>query len=341
MVGLDRANRNVIELNGVTVHYGEFQALDQVTARIPAGATGLVGRNGAGKSTLLRLLLGLVCPTTGTGRVLDVPLSASGRILRRAVGYMPESDSLLTGLRGLEQVALAGELCGLARREALRRAHEVLAYVGLGEARYRMAEEFSTGMRQRLKLAVALAPDPELLLLDEPTVGLDPPGRIRMLDLLRDLTTRHGKSLVISTHLLGDIERICETVVMIEAGRILAAGALEDILQGQSENYHLAWEGSSNLFLEAIEQAGGRVLPRSPAEAPQRTGAVETHADEAAAFDRSSGAALVTMPDGFDVRRFFHLAHQAGVCLRDLETERDDLSSLYRRLLASGASDGA
>ena len=146
---------DVVQLENVSVWYNTFQALEDVTLRLPVGATGLVGRNGAGKSTLLRLLLGLIPASQGSGQVLGVPLHRAGRILRHAVGYMPENDAFLPGMKAIEQVALAGELCSLSHREAIRRSHEVLSYTGLGEARYRNVEGFSTGMKQRLKLAIA------------------------------------------------------------------------------------------------------------------------------------------------------------------------------------------
>lgn len=313
----------VIELADISVRYGAFQALRGITLRIPKGATGLVGRNGAGKSTMMRVLLGLVRPTSGSGRVLRTDIFGPGETLRRAVGYMPENDALVLGMRGLEQVALAGELCGLSRRDAIRRSHEVLMYVGLGEARYRTAEQYSTGMRQRLKLAVALVHDPELLLLDEPTVGLDPPGRQRMLDLLEDLTTRHGKSLVISTHLLGDIEHTCETVVMIESGRLLAAGTLSEIVGGQNVHYRLRWSGDGREFLQALRREGGNIL-------------VDENASARTASDGRMGEVRIAMPAGFESRRLFERAREAGVCLRTLELDHADLTELYHKLLDEG-----
>ena len=165
-----------------------------MTVRLPPGRIGLLGPNGAGKSTLLKILLGLLPPSSGSGRVLGHDLGRAGVELRRAVGYMPEADALVPGLRGAEYVALAGELYGMPPREARRRAHEVLTYLELEDARYRRLEEYSTGMKQRLKLAQALVHDPPVLLLDEPTSGLDPSGRDAMLRLLLTLGREHGKS---------------------------------------------------------------------------------------------------------------------------------------------------
>src|SRR5207253_9493820 len=199
----------LIELDHVSRWYGTQHALQDVTVRLAPGRIGLLGPNGAGKSTLLKILLGLLPPSSGTGRFLGLDLGRSGIELRRAVGYMPEADALVHGLRGSEYVALAGELYGMPPREALRRAHEVLTYLGLEDARYRRLEEYSTGMKQRLKLAQALVHDPPVLLLDEPTSGLDPAGRDAMLNLLLMLAREHGKSVLLSTHLLGDVERVC------------------------------------------------------------------------------------------------------------------------------------
>src|SRR5262245_58631166 len=187
----------LIELQHLSRYFGTFPALRDVSLQLAEGRIGLLGPNGAGKSTLLKILMGLLPPTSGGGRVLDHDLSQSGAAVRRSIGYMPEADALIPGLRGAEYVALAGGLYGMPRREAQRRAHEVLTCLDLEDARYRRLEEYSTGMKQRLKLAQALVHDPPLLLLDEPTSGLDPAGREALLKLLLTLGKDHGKSLVL------------------------------------------------------------------------------------------------------------------------------------------------
>src|SRR5947209_16474527 len=204
----------LIDLQHVTLRYGRLTALDDISLRVAPGRIGLLGPNGAGKSTLLKLVMGLLPPTSGTGTVLGHPLGADGHALRRRVGFMPEADALVPGLMGVEYVSLAGELCGMPRRQAQRRAHEVLIYLQLEEARYRKVEEYSAGMKQRAKLAQAIVHDPPVLLLDEPTSGLDPAGRDAMLKLVVRLGREHGKSLILSTHLLGDVETVCEQVVI-------------------------------------------------------------------------------------------------------------------------------
>src|SRR5579883_2825253 len=220
-------NEAMIDLRNLSRWYGNFQALRDVSFQLAPGRVGLLGPNGAGKSTLLKILLGLLPPSSGSGRVLGHVIGVDGTALRRAIGYMPEADALIPGLRGAEYVALAGELYGMPRREAQRRAHEVLTYLELEDARYRLLEEYSTGMKQRLKLAQALVHDPPVLLLDEPTSGLDPAGRDAMLKLVAELATDHGKSVILSTHLLADVQAVCERVVILAGGRVRGQGTVE------------------------------------------------------------------------------------------------------------------
>src|SRR5436309_12255004 len=237
-----------LDLQAISRWYGKHQALRDVSLRLEPGRIGLLGPNGAGKSTLLKILLGLLPPSSGTGSVLGQDLGAGGVKLRRAMGYMPEADALIPGLRGAEYVALAGELYGMPRRQAQRRAHEVLTYLDLEDARYRRLEEYSTGMKQRLKLAQALVHDPPVLLLDEPTSGLDPVGRDAMLRLLLALGQEHGKSFILCTHLLGDIERVCETAVILHQGRVLRQGSVRDLCTRRQDRYRLQLQGDLKAF---------------------------------------------------------------------------------------------
>src|ERR1051325_9546335 len=218
-----------IELSKISRSFGTTQALSDVNLKLEIGRIGLLGPNGAGKSTLMKILLGLLPPSSGTGRVLDHDLATAGVELRRTIGYMPEADALVPGMQGAEYVALAGELYGMARKQALRRAHEVLTYLDLGDARYRKLEEYSTGMKQRLKLAQALVHDPPALLLDEPTSGMDPAGREGMLDLLLTLGKEHKKALILSTHLLADVETVCEQVVILMNGQVRGQGSVAEL----------------------------------------------------------------------------------------------------------------
>lgn len=310
----------VVELRDIRVRYGDFEALRGITLSLPAGVTGLVGRNGTGKSTLLRLLLGLVSPTAGEGAVLGISLSEPGAVLRRAVGFMPENDTILPGMAGHDHVALAGELCGMSARQARRRAHEVLAYVDLGEARYRRAEQYSAGMKQRLKLAIALVADPALLLLDEPTVGLDPPGRKRMLDLIGELAHKHGKSILISTHLLADVETTCSRLAAIEAGKILAEGALATVLNRDVHGYRLEWSAPPDAakLRDALSKLDAREI---------------AHNRDLESNDPVGVRIELEMPGGTEPRRLFELARTLGVELLTFEPLREDLAALYARLM--------
>src|SRR6266404_215351 len=238
-----------IDLENINRWYGTHQALKDVTLHLQPGRVGLLGPNGAGKSTLLKILLGLLPPSSGRGQVLGQDLMATGSVLRRSLGYMAEADSLVPGLHGAEYVALAGELCGMPRRQAQRRAHEVLTYLGMEEARYRRLEEYSTGMKQRIKLAQALVHDPPVLLLDEPTSGLDPSGREAMLRLLFSLGRDHGKSFLLSTHLLGDVDRVCDRVVILHQGCVLLEGSVATLRAKRQDRYRLQIEGNCQSFL--------------------------------------------------------------------------------------------
>ena len=221
----------VLRADGLTLRYpGGVTALDQLTVEIPRGSVGLVGANGAGKTTLLRLALGLLAPTSGSIEVIGRPVAEDPVGIRAGLGFMPEHDCLPVDQSASDAVATLGELAGLPPRAARQRASEVLDLVGLDEARFRPIGGFSTGMRQRTKLAQALVADPELVLLDEPTAGLDPVGREEMLALVSRLSG-FGISVVLATHLLDDVQRVCQSIVMIDAGRLLHAGPTEELLQ--------------------------------------------------------------------------------------------------------------
>ena len=204
-------------------------ALSDFTVQVEPGIIGLVGANGAGKSTLIKILLGLVEPTAGKVRVLDLEPGRDAEQIRSRVGYMPEHDCLPPDVAAAEFVTHMGRISGLPRTTARERASEALRHVGLYEERYRQIGGYSTGMKQRVKLAQALVADPDLLLLDEPTNGLDPAGRDAMLDLIQRIGTEFGISLVVCSHLLGEVERICDSLVAIDSGRLLRADAVSSM----------------------------------------------------------------------------------------------------------------
>jgi ABC-2 type transport system ATP-binding protein len=309
----------LIELEHINRWYGAQHALKDVTLRLEEGRIGLLGPNGAGKSTLLKILLGLLAPSSGKGRVLGHDLSpTNGAGLRRAVGYMPEADALIPGLKGAEYVALAGELYGMPRRQAQRRAHEVLTALGLEEARYRRLEEYSTGMKQRIKLAQALVHDPPVLLLDEPTSGLDPAGRDAMLDLLAVLGTEHHKSLLLSTHLLGDVERVCDRVVILHEGRVLRHGMVAELRARRQDRYRLQIEGDTARFCEGLRLEGAQVVR-----------------------DNGRGELRVAVPAGWMSRAFFALADNHGVLLRGLQRDDEGLEELFHRVIEENGQDAS
>src|SRR6266849_4491532 len=235
----DPSSVPVVTLEDVTVAYGRNPALRTVTAEFAAGAVGLLGPNGAGKSTMLKALLGFLEPERGRMRVLGLDVAQSPLEIRARVGYMPESDAHIPGMNAVSFVAYCGELAGLPRVDAMQRAHEVLFYVGLGEARYRNVETYSTGMKQRIKLAQALVHDPDLLFLDEPTNGMDPKGRDGMLELVYDLGHNKGVNLILASHLLTDVEYACDHVVVIDKGTVAAAGPIAALKQPRGRVFEL------------------------------------------------------------------------------------------------------
>ena len=218
----------VLRTEGLTKTFGAVRALDALDVEVPAGRIGFVGANGAGKTTFFRLVLGLIHPTAGRVEVLGRPVAADPVGVRASLGYMPEHDCLPGDQTAADVVATLGELAGLPARAARQRASDVLNLVGLDEERFRPIATFSTGMKQRAKLAQALVADPKLVLLDEPTAGLDPSGRDSMLELVRRLGD-FGISVVMATHILEDVQRVCDHVVMIDGGRLVAAGPTADL----------------------------------------------------------------------------------------------------------------
>jgi ABC-2 type transport system ATP-binding protein len=246
----------VVQLDGVTVIYGKNQALKNVSAKFAKGAVGLLGPNGAGKSTMLKALLGFVKPDQGTMSVLDMNVAQAPLAIRARIGYMPESDSHIPGMNAVSFVAYCGQLAGLPAVDAMQRAHEVLYYVGLGEARYRNVETYSTGMKQRIKLAQALVHDPDLLFLDEPTNGMDPKGRDEMLELVRDLGHNKGVSLILSSHLLPDVEFTCDYVVVMDKGQVATQGPINELKGPGGRVYELRIKGDLVGFISHLRAIG-------------------------------------------------------------------------------------
>ena len=216
----------------------------------------MLGPNGAGKSTMLKALLGFVAPTSGRLEVLGLNVAERPLEVRARLGYMPETDGHIPGMNAVTFVAYCGRLAGLPKSDAMQRAHEVLFYVGLGEARYRNVETYSTGMKQRIKLAQALVHDPDLLFLDEPTNGMDPKGREEMLELIRDLAHNKGVDLILSSHLLPDVEYTCDHVIVLDKGAIATSGSIEALKGPGGRIYEVRVKGQLAPFLAALKDAG-------------------------------------------------------------------------------------
>jgi ABC-2 type transport system ATP-binding protein len=249
----------VVHADQLNVRYGKNVALNNVTAVFPPGAVGLLGPNGAGKSTLLKSLLGFLTPDKGSMKVLGLDVATSPLEIRERIGYMPESDSHIPGMNAVSFVGYCGQLSGLPAVDAMQRAHEVLYYVGLGEARYRNIETYSTGMKQRIKLAQALVHDPDLLFLDEPTNGMDPKGRDEMLELIHDLGHNKNVNLILSSHLLPDVEYTCDHVVVMDKGTVATYGPIDALKGTAGRVYEIRIKGDQSHFIEVLKAAGYEV----------------------------------------------------------------------------------
>ncbi len=302
----------VVHLDAVTVVYGDNQALKGVSARFAGGAVGLLGPNGAGKSTMLKALLGFVKPTEGRMTVLGLDVAERPMEIRARIGYMPESDSHIPGMNAVSFVAYCGQLAGLPAVDAMQRAHEVLYYVGLGEARYRNIETYSTGMKQRIKLAQALVHDPDLLFLDEPTNGMDPKGRDEMLDLIRDLGHNKNVNLILSSHLLPDVEYTCDDVIVMDKGQVVAQGPIAELKGPGGRVFELRIKGNLPGFLDVLRQAGME--------------AASTDEDVMRVFVPAALAAV-----GNDQQQLFRLAAQYGVQVRHLRPSVPTLEDVFAK----------
>ena len=247
---------SLIRVDGLSKRFGTVEALSTLSATLETGSIGLLGPNGSGKTTLLRLLLGLLVPDHGSVSVLGRDATFEPLEVRALVGYMPEHDCLSPDMTGIGFVSHMGRVSGLPKEVAISRAHDVLEFVGLAEERYRRIREYSVGMRQRVKLAQAIVHDPPLCLLDEPTSGLDPAGREEMLDLIRALQKVANRSFVLSTHLLHDADGLCDQVLLLNGGRLLAAGPVHDLLARDSSTSVIRVKGDTERFVAALSRRG-------------------------------------------------------------------------------------
>ncbi len=304
----------IIELERLAKRYGPITALDDVTAVVGGSIIGLLGPNGAGKSTLLKCLLGLL-PYQGRARVLGLDAAAQGAEIRDRVGYMPEQEALLSGMSAVELCTYAGELSGLPRTEAMQRAHAALYYAGLEEKRYQPIDGYSTGMKQRVKLAQALVHDPEILFLDEPTNGLDPRSREEMLDLIADLPVRRGCTIVLSTHLLPDVERVCDHAVIMHRGAVKFAGTIDELRGARGRDSELLVEVKAEAARlgEALTAAGAMCKVTSPV------------------------ALQVDLPANATTQLVFATAQAAGLQVRALGVRRESVEAAFLRVIGEPA----
>ena len=294
----------LIELTDITKTYRGVVALRGLSVALPEGAIGLLGPNGAGKTTLIRTLLGLIGLDSGTGRVLGMDIRSDKLDIRQAVGFVPEDECLFPGVTGIGFVAYAGELVGMRSADAMQRAHEMLDYVGLGEARYRQVESYSSGMKQRIKIAAAIVHDPKLLILDEPTNGMDPSGRDDVLELSRDLSRNKGMSLIFSSHLLPDVESVCEYIVVLGAGRVLAEGKLADLRRPHSRQFEIRVKGDQARFADRLAARG-------------------------LATTRTGDGLLVELSDGQGPSTLWRAAAEDGEQIRSLRPRRSTLEEVF------------
>ncbi len=294
----------LLQFQDVTKTYGAITALDHLSVAVPPGAVGLLGPNGSGKTTLIRTLLGLIRVDRGSGHVLGLDFRRRQLDIRRQVGFVPEDECLFPRVVGVEFVAYAGELVGMSTKDALQRAHEVLDYVGLGEARYRSVESYSTGMKQRLKLASAIVHDPRLLILDEPTNGMDPAGRDDLLNLACDLTRNKGMSLLFSSHLLPDVEAVCDYVVVLGNGKLLAEGKIQQLKQLHNRCFEVRLKADSQSFIERLAELG--------CTAEQRDDSL-----------------LVQVPEGRSQQLLWQAAADRRLQIRTLQPQRSTLEEVF------------
>jgi ABC-2 type transport system ATP-binding protein len=296
----------LVDLRCITKDYGGLRALDNVSLSIGDGVTGLLGPNGAGKTTLIKVLLGLVHITAGSGEVLGYRVGRQARSIRTRVGYMPEDDCYIAGLSGVEMVRFMARISGLPSVEALRRSHEILDFCGIEQERYRQVETYSTGMRQKLKFAQAIVHDPPLLILDEPTSGLDPEERQAMLSRIEVLARREGKTVLLSTHILPDVQTVCATVIILARSRVRIVERLDVLSRPNSPAYHVRVLGQPDTFLKRLH-------------------------DEGLTAEREQDGTLTVTEAGADVpERLWQWAREMGVGIRTLTPACNSLEQIFR-----------
>jgi len=302
----------VIDLHGLSVSFGRRPILKNLRGDLRGKAIGLLGPNGAGKTTLIHTLLGFHAPSAGTAKIFGMDIIDQTKQIRSLIGYMPERDSFIAKMNAVHFVRLMGELSGLPSEAALERAHEALFYVGLGEARYRRLETYSLGMKQLAKLAQAIVHGPRLIFLDEPTNGLDPPARLRMIKLIREIRDSGYAQIVLSSHLLLDVEECCDEILILKDGEIAVYCNLEEERKSNRKFLMLETRGDQGKFVEAIQQLG---------------------CEYAVSGDHRL---KIVLQEGVEVRDLYRLAEEQQVQLRRLSYKRDSLEDIFLRAMENG-----
>jgi ABC-2 type transport system ATP-binding protein len=303
---------SIIELDGLSVQFGRRRILDNLRAQLSGRAIGLLGPNGAGKTTLIHTLLGFHTPSAGKARIFSEDITESAKEIRSLVGYMPERDSFIAKMSCVHFVRLMAELSGLPSEAALERAHEALFYVGLGEARYRTLDTYSLGMKQLAKLAQAIVHGPRLILLDEPTNGLDPPARTRMIELIRDIRDSGQAHVMISSHLLRDVEECCEEILILKDGRIASYCNLEEERRANKSFLEMETRGDRAAFAEAVAGLGCE-------------------------FALSGERRIkVVLQGGAEVKDIYRIASERQIQIRRLNYKRDSLEDIFLKAMETG-----
>ncbi|MEW5748649.1 MAG: ABC transporter ATP-binding protein [Candidatus Thermoplasmatota archaeon] len=314
------AGAHRLSAKDVTVRFGQVVALNGFTADIPEGVIGLLGPNGAGKSTFIKASLGLVPLERGSISVGGLDSQTESLRIRDDIGYMPEHDCLIPSMSSVELVSYMGQISGMGQRDAMQRCHEVLDFVGIGEERYRLVKSYSTGMKQKVKLAQAIVHDPALLFLDEPTSGMDPNGREEMLDLVRRIGAT-GKTIIVSSHILQEVERVCGHAIIISDGRLVRDGRMGALMAGEEGLQNLTVRGDAKA-LELFARALGAACT------------VVKKADEGV------GQASFSVRGCGDGRGIFGLAREHGVQVRSYTPDRMSLEDVFLQAFQGGGPSG-
>jgi ABC-2 type transport system ATP-binding protein len=299
----------VIELSGLGVRFGSRDILKDLRVTLSGQSIGLLGPNGAGKSTLIQSLLGFCPLTAGTASIFGHDIRREQMQIRSVVGYMPENDSFIANMTAVSFIRMMGELSGLPRDAALERAHETLFYVGLGEARYRPLGTYSLGMKQLAKLAQAIVHGPKLVILDEPTNGLDPPARIRMIKLIGEMRNVKDMHIVLCSHLLRDVEETCEEVLIMKQGRIVHYSNLEEERKANKRFVELETRGNDSGFADAMTAMGCECATAG------------------------YGRYKMVCPVGFELREIYRVAASQDLQLRRMNYRRDTLEDIFLKAM--------